>query len=262
MFVSEILTSTDPAWLLQERFVFLSELQQRGTAGFGNVYLVQTRDGGEWYALKLPRPAEPDQYDFALKMLGREAEVLNQVRHPHLIRLVEDHSQLEFPVPHLLLEYVPGPSLEVYIKEEMPDRLTRCRIAFGVVCGVLALWRHGWQHNDLHPLNVVIDRRAAWPLLIDFGLATRHGDDPSAWRAKFGRLGWVHRDIEAGEPYSRKTERYALARVLEEILGREGDDKLVNLIRSWKDDMGKDSDESSLHDLLVAELLRNLGDAI
>jgi len=261
MVTSEILRDNDPAWLLQERFVFLSELQQRGTGGFGNVYLVQTRDGGEWYALKLPRPAEPDQYDFALMMLGREAEVLRQVRHPHLIRLVEDHSSDMFPVPHLLLEYVPGPSLEVYIKEEMPDRLTRCRIAVGVACGALALWRHGWQHNDLHPLNVVIDRRAAWPLLIDFGLA-RHNDDPSPSRAKFGRPHWVHHDIEAGNPYSRTTERYALARVLEFILDVEGADELVNLIRSWLEGGGKDGDEAAIHNLLAAELLRNLGDAI
>ncbi len=206
-----------PAWLLQQRYTFLRPLQHE-ESGYGEIYQVRVRERGECYALKIVRPTTA-QPELAREMLEREGRLLGGLQHPHIVRLVRDRSDGSEVLPHLLLEYVPGPSLEVYLKRR-GDPITRLRLALGIASAVAYLHARDLQHNDLHPLNVVVDEGALWPVLIDFGLTLPQGAMEESLR-QVGRAGWAHPDVIDGQPFSEVTEKYELARLISFVLGLE-----------------------------------------
>ena len=235
-----------PAWLLQERFTFLKSLSAkqvgvedpaiessgdeadgespdafgRGeSGGYGEVYMVRSRFGGELGALKIVRPKITDDVrkQLAEGMLVREARLLRHLRHPNIVRLVADCAHGDDVLPYLLLEYVPGPSLEVFL-DLGQSSLIRLRLALGITSAIVHMHRHDQFHNDLHPGNVVVDERAKWPVLIDFGLTTQSGPADETLTG-LGRRGWIHEDVMEQLPFSRKTECFQLAKIVAFTLG-------------------------------------------
>lgn len=220
----EPLHHSHPAWLLQEQFTFLRSLNEEET-GFGQIFQVRRRETGETCALKIVKPAH-EHAELALQMLVREARILAEVHHGHLVRLLEDHSDGGHVLPHLLLEYVPGKSLDGFLKTRRSLR-TRLRLSLGVTAAIAYLAEQGWQHNDTHPRNVVVDERAEWPVLIDFGLATKNDDPVDPALLQHGFPGYTHPDILQGKPYTRTTQCFALARTVAKILEDETLDPAV-----------------------------------
>lgn len=214
-----VLDASHPAFLLQQRFRFLERLNKK-EAGFGEVYLVQGRENGERWALKIPKPPKDEVEDeprvqVSQQMLRNEARLLADLSHPNLIRLVEDHSAPEEAWPYLLLEFVDGCNLREFLEEPVPPA-DRCRIAMGVVAAVAHLNAVGWLHNDLNYGNVMVDHLAAWPILIDLGLTSRPDGDSS--HKQHGVPELVHPDVADGKPYSQKTENYQLAGITRYVL--------------------------------------------
>ena len=169
-----------------------------------------------------------------LARFQREAEVIEELRHPNIVQMFEydviDES------PYLVMEYIPGPSLAIYLKR-LHDR--KQRLPIGLVAQILksvasALdYAHskGIVHRDIKPANVLLRSHsepvqlektlplAVEPVLTDFGLvrlldSTMHTTAGSV----SGTPAYMSPEQARGEKVDKRTDIYSLGIMLYEML--------------------------------------------
>ena len=130
------------------------------------VFLVWDSD---LYALAIAKVLRPDQAmeERPLRELAREAELLERLRHPVVVRgfdVVTDGS-----MPHLLIEHLEGPSLRRLLKMGGPLELSQLLPMAMHVAGALAYLRNrDVVHLDVKPDNIIM---GVPPRLIDLSIA-------------------------------------------------------------------------------------------
>ncbi|MDQ0494579.1 protein kinase domain-containing protein [Paenibacillus brasilensis] len=78
-----------------------------GMGSYGLTYLCQDGQSGQEVAVKLPRPSKRAQ---AVQLLQREADIMQQMDHPYIPKLLE---RVEHPNGvYLVMEYISGRTLE------------------------------------------------------------------------------------------------------------------------------------------------------
>jgi serine/threonine protein kinase len=134
-------------------------------------WLAWSRNHWTAVAIKLPRPGEINQR--SRRALAREANAVLPLAHPSIQRLLE--ARLEDPVPHLVFEYVEGPTLACLLDDRgalPPGDVVRLGLQIGAALHYLHELRIA--HLDVKPQNVAIrDGRA---VLLDFDLARPFGE--------------------------------------------------------------------------------------
>ncbi len=107
----------------------------------------------------------------------REAQIMMDLRNDAIVD-VYDHFR-EGTSYYIVLEYVDGMSLEELIRRRryLPNHIAL--LVFREVCRALA-YAHsrGVVHRDIKPANILISHRGDVKL-VDFGIATIHGDEQS-----------------------------------------------------------------------------------
>jgi serine/threonine protein kinase len=163
--------------------------------------------------LKLARPHQV-RHPRALKSLRRETTALGENLHPALPRLLADGSAA--PIPHVLIEYIDGPSLADELDEN--GALSPVEVALlgaQILSAVRSLHTRGLAHLDLKPDNLVL--RDSHPILIDFGSARALGSPQPAGRP-VGTLGYASPAQEACKPVAAAMDLYSLGQLLLECL--------------------------------------------
>jgi len=121
------------------------------------------------HALAVAKILRPNllEDDSAVRKLRREAELLQRLAQPVLVRAFD--AVLDGPVPHLLLEHLDGPNLRSLVKQDGPLSLEDVLAIGEQVAGALHyLSAEDVVHLDVKPSNVVIGRSVQ---LIDLGAA-------------------------------------------------------------------------------------------
>jgi serine/threonine protein kinase len=169
-----------------------------------------------------------------LSRFQREAEVISDLKHPNIVRLVE--YKIEDETPCLVMEYIQGPSLASYLKV-LHD--AKQRMPIGVVATLLksiasALdYAHskGLVHRDIKPANVLLRSPSenihinnplpldVEPILTDFGLvrlldSTMHTTTGSV----SGTPAYMSPEQSRGEKVDNRTDIYSLGIMLYEML--------------------------------------------
>ncbi|MGE5641738.1 MAG: serine/threonine protein kinase, partial [Byssovorax cruenta] len=169
-----------------------------------------------------------------LARFQREAEVIEELRHPNIVQMfaydIVDES------PYLVMEYIPGPSLAAYLKSLHEQKQ---RMPIGMVAQILksiasALdYAHakGIVHRDIKPANVLLRSqsgkvelnqplpRDVEPVLTDFGLvrlldSTMHTTAGSV----SGTPTYMSPEQARGEKVDKRTDIYSLGIMLYEML--------------------------------------------
>jgi serine/threonine protein kinase len=169
-------------------------------------------DVGRWcpVAVKLPRPGPMTR---AVAALDLEAQVAGSVAHPGIRRLLD--SRLDQPLPHLVFEYVEGPTLDDALAEDGPFHPTDVLLVGMQVAAALGhLHGRGLAHLDVKPGNVVL--RDGRPVLIDLGLARPLGEAPEG-RHRRGSPPWMAPEQVRRQPASPGMDLFALGAVLFEL---------------------------------------------
>ena len=143
-----------------------SVLKRLGGGSRYEVYLVWDE---RLFAITVAKVLRPDQAadGHALAELRREAEALERLAHPCLVRGFG--AALEGPRPHVLLEHLEGPTLRRLIKQQGTVPLEQLLpLALHVAAVLQYLANEGFVHLDVKPSNIVM---GVPPRLIDLSIA-------------------------------------------------------------------------------------------
>jgi eukaryotic-like serine/threonine-protein kinase len=139
------------------------------TIGGGNRYEVFLVWDEALFALAVAKVLRPDQAgeEKALRDLGHEAEALEALAHPTLVRGFD--AVLDGGRPHLLIEHLEGPSLRRLIRRDGAIPLQQLLPLAAHVAGALQyMAQAGYVHLDVKPDNIVMGLP---PRLIDLSIA-------------------------------------------------------------------------------------------
>jgi serine/threonine protein kinase len=141
-------------------------LKRIGGGSLYEVYLVWDECLHAICVAKLVRPDQTaDRH--ALRELRTEAEVLNELAHPVIVRSF--HAVLDGEHPHLLLEHLEGPSLRRLIKRGGALPLQQLLpLALSLSGALHYLSSGGYVHLDVKPDNIIM---GVPPRLIDLSIA-------------------------------------------------------------------------------------------
>ena len=175
-----------------------------------------------------------EREEHQLTRFKREAEVVGELRHPNIVRMLD--FVIEDEIPCLVMDFIPGPSLATYMKE-LHGRNQRIPIAITAQilrCIASALdYAHsrGIIHRDIKPANILLRSRTqdvtpdlplpldVDPILTDFGLvrlldSTLHTTTGSV----SGTPTYMSPEQARGEKVDKHTDIYSLGIVLYEML--------------------------------------------
>jgi eukaryotic-like serine/threonine-protein kinase len=140
--------------------------------GHGTVYEAEHRILGRRAAVKVLHPHLSDQGEM-LQRFVREARVVNQIRHPHIVD-VYDFGMLADGSPYYVMELLEGRTLSQLLQERGRLSAERALAFLEPICGALeAAHRAGVVHRDLKASNVAVVSENEPPRLklLDFGIA-------------------------------------------------------------------------------------------
>jgi serine/threonine protein kinase len=137
-----------------------------GGGGMGVVFLAEDRKGRK-VALKIIRAELADDPAFR-RRFRREVDAASRVAGVCTARVLD--ADPEGQPPYLVTEYVPGPTLDAYVRQHGPLDLTQLSVfALGFAEALVAIHSSGLVHRDLKPSNIILS--AEGPRVIDFGIA-------------------------------------------------------------------------------------------
>lgn len=152
----------------------LIPVRKIGGGSITEVFQVQDPETGDFFALKLPREDQPEFWNLASQFLHREAtahSLLRKSQCPYFQRLKGDGTN-QTPC-HLLLEWVPGKTLQSELSQKGMLGVTDCVATGRQIAQALAtLHQVGLAHGDVHPDNILLGEDGTGRL-IDLGCA--HG---------------------------------------------------------------------------------------
>jgi eukaryotic-like serine/threonine-protein kinase len=157
------------AWRFQESTPIAPGRYVLKPIGGGNLYEVYLVWDEPMHAICVAKLIRPDQVDDpgALEDLREEAEMLDQLAHPVIVRGFD--ALPDAPHPHLVIEHLEGPSLRRLIKRDGALSLQQALPLALHVAGALHYMQGvGYVHLDVKPDNIIM---GVPPRLIDLSIA-------------------------------------------------------------------------------------------
>lgn len=212
-----------PGDRLANRYTILRPL---GKGGMGAVYLVEdARFTGRQWALKemSEQGIDPAEAKTALEAFNREAQLLVQLDHANLPKVIDAFSERNRH--YLVMEYVPGKTLEKRLEEvgaPLPEReVYGYAVQLCDVLDYLHRQRPPIIFRDLKPANIMLkpDGRIK---LIDFGIARHFKPGQSKDTQAMGTPGYAAPEQYGKEQSDVRADVYALGATLHHaITGRD-----------------------------------------
>ena len=153
------------------RYDLISEIAR---GGMGVVFRAKHRELGSLVALKLL--AQQDPSPEAIGRFRREAQVLAQIKHPHVVG-ISDLGQ-ENSVAFLAMELIEGQTLQQVLEEararRQPVPVERAlEIALSMARALAHCHQVGAVHRDVKPHNILVEQGTGRCVLTDFGLVKK-----------------------------------------------------------------------------------------
>ena len=193
--------------------------RELGRGASGVVYLARDTFRDTQVAIKQMHPhllQDPTQAQKYRRLLHNEAALAGQIHHPHIVSLIDVDERAN--PPYLVLEYVPGRSLEVHTS---PDTLLPVSEVLDIVfkcCNALEYAHfHGLVHRDIKPANLLLRNDGAVKLA-DFGAAVSQNGDVTQMAGLIGSPAYMSPEQIREEKLTEHSDMFSLGVVLYELL--------------------------------------------
>lgn len=169
-----------------------------GHGHYGVVRKCMDRKTKEWYAIKSIRKSKVNK----IEVLKREIDILKEVNHPNIIKLIEVHEDLKYL--HLITELCTGGELfdRIIAKTQSPEGHFSEKDAANLIRDILdaIAYCHDEKqivHRDLKPENFLFASSAddAPVKIIDFGLSRHEVNPGSMMKTKVGTPYYVAPEV-------------------------------------------------------------------
>jgi serine/threonine protein kinase len=153
--------------LLEERYRMQSVL---GSGGMSVVYKAKHELMDRLVAIKMLKSSLIDQAG-AVERFKQEARAQSRLSHPNLA-VAFDFGLLSDGKPFLVMDFIPGISLEELLRSEKTLMPARCIEMVHQICqGLAHAHKMGIVHRDLKPSNFLLSGDEKQVKIVDFGLA-------------------------------------------------------------------------------------------
>jgi len=146
--------------------------QELGRGGFGITYVARHHYLDQDVVIKTLNPGlhqHPEFSEFQRKFRD-EARRLALCIHPHIVRVSDFFT--EAGLPYMVMEYVPGPTLDKLIFPNRPlPEATAIAYIRQVAEALRVVHQRGLLHRDIKPHNIILREGTQQVVLIDFGIA-------------------------------------------------------------------------------------------
>jgi serine/threonine protein kinase len=164
----------------------------------------------------------------------REARAAAAVTHENIVTIFDTHDE---PIPYLVMEFVPGPTLQQRMNEKGPMEVSEVlRIGLQIASGLAAAHEVNLIHRDIKPSNILLTSGLSERAKIsDFGLA-RAVDDASMTRSGIiaGTPMYMAPEQARGETLDHRADLFSLGSVLCQMAGGHPPFRAVNTVAVLK----------------------------
>ena len=199
----------------------VQELLARG--GMGAVYKARDPSLDRIVAVKTVQAIllGTDQRDEFLARFQREARAAGRLAHPHIVSVHDFGLDEATSTPFIVMEYVPGVSLEALLKENPILPVAQAlEIVEQVGSALEEAHAHGIVHRDVKPANVFLDERGRVKVG-DFGIARMEGSDLTEAGVTLGTPGYAAPEIVRGGVADARSDVFALGALAYRLLTGE-----------------------------------------
>ncbi|MCB1031748.1 MAG: serine/threonine protein kinase [Acidimicrobiales bacterium] len=189
-------------------------VRRLGRGGMGVVDLERTPDGREVAVKRLSLHGTPEELETARTRIRREAEVLQQLRHPNVVQLeevIDDGDDLV-----LVMSYLSGGNLSQRVATQGPlsDEEIE-QLADALLDALATAHRQGIVHRDIKPANVLFAADGT-PALADFGVASHRDVTAGLTAAQMvvGTPGFMSPEQARGDKVTAATDIFSLGATL------------------------------------------------
>ncbi len=208
--LSFLAKSDDPQYLGRLGAYLVESVIGRG--GFGVVLKARDPKLARIVAVKVLAPHLAASGTACQRFL-REARGAAAVVHEHVITI---HAVEDQPLPHLVMQYVAGQSLQDKLDKGGPlDLQAVLRIGMQTAAGLAAAHKQGLVHRDIKPANILLENGVERVKITDFGLA-RAADDASLTRSGVvaGTPQYMSPEQARGAAVDARSDLFSLGSVL------------------------------------------------
>ncbi|MCB9953976.1 MAG: serine/threonine protein kinase [Planctomycetaceae bacterium] len=164
----------------------------------------------------------------------REARAAAAMTHENIVAIYDTH---EDPIPYLVMEFVPGPTLQKRMDETGPIEVAEVlRIGQQIASGLAAAHAVNLIHRDIKPSNILLASGPSDRVKIsDFGLA-RAVDDASMTRSGMiaGTPMYMAPEQARGETLDHRADLFSLGSVLYQMASGRPPFRAINTIAVLK----------------------------
>ena len=152
-------------------------LDKLGEGNTGLVYLARSQgQPPQTYAIKILKSMHAipiDEREESTERFIREAEVMEDISHPNIVKIIDSGLFGDEQRPYIVMEYVEGKTLRDYIEQsdEALEVEAVMIIASKIAAALEEIHDEGFCHRDIKPDNIIISKDDEVKLM-DFGLAS------------------------------------------------------------------------------------------